>query len=915
MSIIKGLHIRTVIVLLFVTLAIVVTYNLVKPEQVVSFSSDIKPILNKHCISCHGGVKKNGGFSLLFEEEAFAKTESGIPAIIPGDAKNSSFIKRLHESDPELRMPYKRPALSKEEITLLTKWIDQGAKWGAHWAYSAPQEVEIPKHQETANVIDGSNIRPVNEIDHFILTKLEEQNIQPNALADSTTLIRRLSLDITGLPPSESLFKQWTTNKLSYSALTDSLLSKNTYGEKWASWWLDLARYADSKGYEKDNGRTMWRYRDWVINAFNENMPFDQFTVDQLAGDLLDDPTTDQMIATAFHRNTMNNDEGGTDDEEFRVAAVMDRVNTTFDVWQSTTMACVQCHSHPYDPFKHEEYYGIMGFFNNTRDEDTPGDEPVIKFYNDNQRDKIDNVNQWIEKHGNQQLAKSYKNFLLFNEPIYQAHLAEDFTNGELQDTKWLSLWDNGSCYLKDIYTQGSSYIYLKYWTNNNGTKIIIREKDKNGQILSSFTLNKTNGRTIDRFPLKSIDYKTDLYIEAHNSSLGPQQGTSSIVWFGFLEDLPGKQESGYTQIDDSFLSLLNIRTPTLPIMLDNPSYMARENRFFERGNWLLKGDTVKPHTPPALNEWNPDWPNTRLGLSKWLVSKQNPLTARTVVNRIWHQLFGRGIVSTLEDMGTQSEPPSHRALLDWLAFRLMNEHDWQLKPLIKDIVMSRTYRQSSKSNAALYNTDPENKFYARGPRHRLSAEQVRDQALMVSGLISYKMGGPSVMPPQPDGIWQTVYSGAKWTESKGEDKYRRGIYTYLKRTSPYPSFISFDAGSREVCTIRRTITNTPLQALVTLNDPVYLEASFYLAEQMLEKEDIREAIAYGYRRAMFTDISETKISELEKLYDEAFTEFNNDSDRTKDFLSYDATPTAKEAAMTVVAGAIMNLDEFLTKS
>ncbi|UNZ00245.1 PSD1 and planctomycete cytochrome C domain-containing protein [Zhouia spongiae] len=915
MSIVKKQHIGSFLVLLFVTAIVVTAYFLLKPEEKVNFSAEVKPIINKHCISCHGGVKKNGGFSLLFQEEAYAATESGTAAIIPGDAKNSSFIQRLHETDPELRMPYKRPGLSKKEIDLLTKWVEQGAEWGEHWAYTPPKEIEIPELRETAGFSNSPEAVPVNEIDHFIINRLAENNLEPNPLADSTTIVRRLSFDITGLPPDEDLFEKWKEKQLTYSDLIDSLLSKNTYGEKWASWWLDLARYADSKGYEKDNGRTMWRYRDWVIDAFNSDMPFDQFTTEQLAGDLLPNPTTAQLIATAFHRNTMNNDEGGTDDEEFRVAAVMDRVNSTFDVWQSTTISCVQCHSHPYDPFKHEEYYGIMGFFNNTRDEDTPGDEPVIKFYNENQRTQIDAIHNWILKHGNKELAKEYKDFLLFNEPIYQAHLAQDFTNGELQDTKWLSLWDHGSCYVRDIYTKGAAYIYLNYWSHVDGTKIIIRENDKNGQVLASFTLNKTKGRTIQRFPLKTIDYKTDLYIEAYNSSLEPQKGTSYIVWFGFLNNLPGKGETGYAEIDDSFLSLLNSRTPTLPVMMDNPPYMARENRFFERGNWMLKGDSIAAYTPPILNNWDENWPKTRLGLSKWLVSKDNPLTARTVVNRIWHQLFGRGLVATLEDMGTQSENPSHPELLDWLALRLMNEHNWQLKPLLKDIVLSRTYRQSSMSNPELFNADPGNKFYARGPRFRLSAEQVRDQALMVSGLMSYKMGGPSVMPPQPDGIWQTVYSGEKWTESKGEDKYRRGIYTYLKRTSPYPSFISFDAGSREVCTIRRTTTNTPLQALVTLNDPVYLETSYHLAEQMLEKEHTDEAIAYGYQKAMYRAISETKMAELRQLYETAYSEFENDMNSTRSFLSYDDSPTAEEAAMTVVAGAIMNLDEFLTKS
>lgn len=886
-----------------------------KPETKVDFSTEIKPILNKHCISCHGGVKKSGGFSLLFQEEAYAITESGKPAIIPGDAENSPFIQRLHEKDTELRMPYKKPQLNKEEIKLLTDWVDQGAEWGEHWAYVIPEKTEVPEIKQTAGFSADNTTPPLNEIDHFVLKELDRQNLKPNPVADSLTLIRRLSLDITGLPPGEKLLQKWKKRQLTYEALVDTLLQQKTFGEKWASWWLDLARYADSKGYEKDNGRTMWRYRDWVIESFNNDMPFDRFTIEQLAGDLLPNPSADQLIATAFNRNTMNNDEGGTEDEEFRVAAVMDRVSTTFDVWQSTTMSCVQCHSHPYDPFKHEDYYGIMGFYNNTRDEDTPGDEPVLKFFGKEELQKIDHITDWATTNGSEDIGLKYNNFLKLNEPVYQAHLATNFTNGELQDTKWLSLWDDGSCYLNNVYTQGSSYIYLNYWSPFNGTVFTIRNGGPEGEILSQFTINKTKGRIIDRFPIKKTNEQLNLYITVNNNSLQPQQGSSYIVWIGFLPDLPGKEQEGFQDIDKSFMTLLNTGAPSLPVMMDNPDYMSRANRFFERGNWMLKGDTIEPYTPAVLNAWKQEWPKNRLGLAKWIVNKENPLTARTLVNRVWHQLFGRGLVSTLEDIGTQSEFPSHPEMLDWLSLQLMNEHQWRVKALIKNIVMSRTYRQSSKSNAALFNKDPENKYYARGPRYRLSAEQIRDEALAVSGLLSHKMGGPSVMPPQPDGIWQTVYSGETWAESKGEDKYRRGIYTYLKRTSPYPSFISFDAGSREVCTIRRTITNTPLQALVTLNDPVYLEAAYRLAKQMTTAKDAEASIAIGYEKALYRPIPDEKLASLIQLYNDAMLEFNHNEQKIGEFISFEENPTAQLAALTVVANAIMNLDEFLTKS
>ena len=895
---------------------VVSVWNMLQPSDTVDFSVDIKPILNKNCITCHGGVKKSGGFSLLFEDEAFANTESGTPAIIPGNAAKSPFIQRLKEDDPELRMPYKKSKLSKEEIELLTKWVDQGAKWGKHWAYTLPEKVDIPEATQSAGIASGDSQGFIqNDIDHFILRTLENNDLEPSPAAEPNVIARRLSMDITGLPPDDSLFNDFTAGKITYENMVDELLSQDGYGEKWASWWLDQARYADTKGYEKDLGRSMWQFRDWVIKALNSDMPYDQFTIEQLAGDLLPDPSADQLIATAFHRNTMNNDEGGTDDEEFRTASVIDRVNTTFEVWQSTTIGCVQCHSHTYDPFKNEEYYNLMAFFNNTRDEDTSEDEPNLRFYSEEQQGEVDKIYQWIAKNENKEVAKAYNNFLQYSEPIYHAHLAKNYTNGNLADTKWLALRDNGSCYLPDVYTQGSDYIYLKYSSGIDGTKVTIRKDNSDGEVLAQFTTNKTKGREIQKFPFKKTTEKLNLFIEANNDKISPKSPTSYISWFAFLPEIKADKNTGYAKIDDSFMKLLNTNTPTLPIIIENPDYLKRTTQVFERGNWLMKTDTVEPATPQSLNAWDDTWPKNRLGLSKWLVSKENPLTARTLVNRVWQQIYGRGIVASLEDMGSQSDPPTHPELLDWLALRFMNEHNWSLKALIKDIVMSGTYRQSSKNNAKLYNLDPENRLYARGPRIRLSAEQIRDQALAVSGLLSTKMYGPSVMPPQPDGIWQTVYNGGNWVESKGEDKYRKAVYTYLKRTSPYPSFLTFDAGSREVSTVRRTVTNTPLQALVTLNDPVYLETAYHLAKFMGQSNGVDKSIREGYKKAVLADISEEKLSALKELYNSSLSDFQEKPKNVKEFIPFETDTDANLAALTVVANAIMNLDEFLTKS
>ncbi len=905
-----------ILALSFAFLAVLLAWHLGHDEK-VDFSSEVKPILNKHCISCHGGVKKNGGLSFLFEEEAKAATESGTPAILPGDAKNSELIKRLHEKDPELRMPYDRPSLSEQEIETLSKWIDQGAEWGSHWAY-APVKAPTPQGKKLEagfgkNTLDAFE---QNEIDLYVLDALAAMELKPSPEADPATLGRRISLDLTGIPLNEQLRIAFEKGGISYENLVDTLLNQETYGEKWASWWLDLARYADTKGYERDVSRQIWAYRDWVIKALNEDMPFDQFTVEQLAGDLLPNPSLEQLTATAFHRNTMNNDEGGTEDEEFRVAAVMDRINTTFEVWQSTTMACVQCHSHPYDPFVHEDYFQLMAFFNNTRDEDTHGEEPKLKFYNEEQVEKINAIKSWVGTYSEED-TRYFEKFLLYQEPKYHAHDCEDFHKGELIDTKWLGLWHDGSCYLRDAYTGGASYIYLNYWTGNNGNRLTIRKDGPEGEILSRFTLDKTDGRVIKKFPIKPVDGKVDLFLHMENPSLGPEQTSSAINWMAFVPALPGEgtQQKAHSQ---TFEQLLNATTPTVPIMVENPDFMKRETKMFERGNWLLLGDKVNPGTPESLGGWNEEWPNNRLGLAYWLTDKENPLTARTVANRVWAQLFGRGLVATIEDMGTQSDPPTHKELLDWLAWRLMHEHDWHLKGLIKDIVMSGTYRQRSHSSPELHEIDPENKFYARGPRFRLSAEQVRDQALAVSGLLSNKMYGPGVMPPQPEGVWQTVYNGENWETSEGEDRYRRAVYTFLKRTSPYPSFMSFDAGSREVCLIHRTVTNTPLQALVTLNDPVYLEAAYHLASMALASNgNSRQKMARAYELAIGRKPGKSQIDHLEELFQLALHEFEGEPASMEDFLVFaeKGEKSADMAAMTVVANAIMNLDEFLTKS
>lgn len=718
--------------------------------ETVSYNAHIRPIINQKCISCHGGVRKKGGLSFLFPDEMFLPLEDSIPAILRGDAENSKIIERVLHHDPEERMPQKADPLSTYEINLLRKWVDQGAKWETHWAFIPPQHPAIPE------ITDRENIG--NPIDHFIRARLEIQGLRPNPAAQKEDLIRRLSLDLTGLPPSMEDVQAFVSGALSYDDLVDRLLESPRYGERWTAMWLDLARYADTRGYEKDAHRDMWKYRDWLIDAFNADMPFDSFTIRQLAGDLLPGASPSDRIATAFHRNTMNNDEGGTDNEEFRIAAVIDRVNTTYEVWQGVTMGCVQCHSHPYDPILHKEYYKSFALFNNTADADRDDQAPTMKVYT----------------HLDQPRADSLK------------------------------------AYLASIKT----------------------------------------GRNQPRF----------------------------------LED--GKD-------------LNQMQAYDLPIMQELPGSQKRTTRIFERGNFLLKGEIVNAGAPEILQSGKPTDIMNRLQFAQWLVSPSNPLTARVIVNRIWAQLFDKGLVATLEDFGSQGSKPSHPELLDHLAMRFTRDMNWSIKKLIKYIVRSHTYMQSSVVREDHLLKDPANLLLARAPRPRLSAEVIRDQALAVSGLLSGKMYGPSVMPYQPEGIWKTVYSNARWIESKGEDKYRRAIYTYIRRTSPYPSMITFDAPSREFCVNRRIATNTPLQAMVTLNDPVYVEAANHLAALMdAQPGSLEDKISYGFEKAIFHKISSETLHTLQKLYKDP------------------ANPAGGAIPpMSLVAMAILNLDQFITKS
>jgi hypothetical protein len=920
------------ILLVISVLFVAVLIFAISRSKPIDFTTQVKPILNKNCITCHGGVRQKGGFSLLFREEALAALKSGKYAIIPGDPDHSEMIRRISLSDPEERMPYKHDPLSKEDIHILTRWIKEGAAWGEHWAYVSVKRPPVPQLKTFFGLVSTKSDWAENEVDHFIEQKWKDQGLKPSPSADKQSMLRRVSLDITGLLPSTQLANKFLTDSSdhAYPDLVDSLLASPHYGEKWTSMWLDLARYADTKGYERDDSRSIWKYRDWLIRAFNEDKPYNVFLTEQIAGDLMPNATDDQYIATAFHRNTMTNDEGGTDNEEFRTAAVLDRVNTTWEAIMGTTFGCVQCHSHPYDPFKHDEYYKFMAFFNDTRDEDTEADYPLLRTYSDSLQLQVSAVVKWMKQNVSDVKAKELYTFLKTWQPTYNSLICDSFINSELADTKWLALRDHAQCRLKNVDLQGKDQLIFRYSASEPGGVWQIHMDSPNGPTIATVPLQTTKDWAIKQINIPTTDRQLstincqlsgvhDLYFTYENHHLKKPEDNGVIFdWFYFTEELPGKDRPGYAEIKNQYTKLYTAIVPGTPVMMDNPRDMHRASYVFERGNWLVKGDKVEPDVPQSLNPFPSHAPRNRLGLAMWLTSKQNPLTARTMVNRVWEQLFGVGLAETLEDLGSQGVLPSHPELLDWLSYQFMNEDNWSVKKLIRRIVMSATYQQDSKITPGLLHKDPYNKYYARGARVRLSAEQVRDQALCISGEFCDSMYGPSVYPWQPKGIWLSPWNSNDWEQSKGKQQYRRALYTYWKRSAAYPSMITFDGVSREVCTVRRIRTNTPLQALTTLNDSAYIDMARHFAQRMQTESgtNVQQQIKNGYKWATFHAADEKSLAALVRLYNIAFSQFKTDPDKTIEMLGGQTKDAkAETAALTVVANAILNLDEVLTKN
>jgi hypothetical protein len=711
-----------------------------------------------------------------------------------------------------------------------------------HWAYVTPVSPPIPKVKQRRWVR--------NPIDNFILARLETEKLQPSPEADKATLLRRLSLDLTGLPPTPEELDafQKDNSKNAFEKVVDRLLASPRYGEKWARLWLDLARYADSDGYEKDPPRSMWPYRDWVINAFNRNLPFDQFTIEQLAGDMLPNATEDQKIASGFNRNTMFNTEGGVDKEQSRVETIVDRVNTAGTVWLGSTLGCAQCHTHKYDPFTIKEYYQMFAFFNNV-------DEPKLDLPTPAQKARQKELSADIKK-----LEAEYGKM---TPELAAAEAAwEQKTADALQNTNKI---DASKTNKTEEEIPANIAATLKICADDRS--------ERQTRELTDYFRSKTP-------ELKSI--RDDL-------------------------DKCRKEEED-----------LDNEIPTTLVMVERDK--PRETHVLQRGNFLSPAELVTPGVPAFLPPLPPGAPDNRLTLARWLVSPQNPLTSRVTVNRFWEQIFGRGIVETVEDFGTQGQPPSHPELLDWLATEFVRDN-WDVKKLLRLMVTSAAYRQSSRSTPELVERDPYNRLLARGPRFRVSAETVRDIALEASGLLSPKIGGRSVFPYQPEGIWTQIYSGDKWETSKGEDRFRRGIYTFWRRTSPYPAFMSFDAPSRELICPRRQRSDTPLQALTTLNDPAFVEAAQALARRVMKESrgNLDAGINYAFRLCVARRPGPRETQRIIELYRQELNRFNNDPAAAEKMAVGDLGKPSKDlpigqlAAWTVVANVILNLDETIT--
>lgn len=1139
--------------------------------SVPDFNREIRPILSDKCFRCHGPDEhdRKGGQNGLRLDTLTGATEDlggGGFAVVPGHPEKSELLSRVTTQDEEEVMPPRDTGkkLTAGEVELLRRWIASGANYARHWAYEPPQRHPLP-------VLNDQQWSK-GPIDHFVLAQLERAGLRPQPEADRAALARRVALDLTGLPPTLPELDEFLADTRSgaYDRYVDRLLAKTAYGEHWARAWLDLARYADSKGYADDQTRSIWRYRDYVIDAFNRNVPFDQFTIEQLAGDLLPNPTQEQLFATGFHRNTMTNTEGGTDDEEFRASAVIDRVNTTLSVWMGTSIGCAQCHTHKYDPLTHHEYFKLYAIFNQSEDADRADEAPVLEFYTKAQqrlRHEADSeiagllktmratpanhavaANQWADAfparldwsfaapqvlktasgakatvdadgrvfvppgkkkdtytldvpvavgtkvsamrveaiphaalpaqgagadvNGNfvltrvrvavkpaqairqgryvrvelpgkaRSLALAEVQVLSAGENIAARGIASQSstmdageaaraidgkTEGEIakasvsitetSDNPWWEIDLQSMVALERIVLWGRS----GQEPTLGGLRVVLLDEAREpvwqqvqrdaprpsraynlgdprelklGRVSASFaeaefdetlvagdqepklpnvrrrsatkrgwgtagapretqTLTIEPGEDISLAPGERLIVTLEQQSEREGATLNHfRVGTTTDAHAAEHLGVPAAvlaavQRSGADRTDEQRELVLDhylrevapeykqerqrlatlqrtldaMSVNTSPIMRELPPAKQRKTHVQLRGNWQALGDEVTAGVPEAFPPIPAGSPVNRLTLAQWLVDEKNPLTARVQANRLWEAIFGTGLVRTAEEFGSQGEPPSHPELLDWLALEFV-AMKWDTKAFLKMLVTSAAYRQSSRVTAEALELDPDNRWVSRGPRFRLNAEMVRDQALAVSGLLSAKTHGPSGRPFQPAfGLSAAFGSALDWTPSTGEDRLRRGLYTEWRRSSPYPSMVTFDAPSREVCTLRRNRSNTPLQALVTLNDPVYVEAAQSLARILVAQiGSTTDRVRDGFRRVVARLPSEAEAKPLLVLYENALAAYQREPEQAAALVAQPGNPPPKSisipelAAWTTVANVLLNLDEALMK-
>lgn len=1036
--------------------------------ETVDFNFHVKPILSDKCLACHGpdDEARKANLRLDLEDEAFSALESGDgKAFKKGHAMGSLAVQRMLNTDPSEIMPPPESnlSMSQQEIAMISKWIDQGAKWKDHWAFTNPVNPTIP-----SDMTDQWN-HP-NEIDYFTFQKIKEAGLTPSVQTNKERLLRRVYLDLTGLPPSVIQIDEFLADDSedAYEHVVDFLLSTNANAERLTMEWLDVARYADSHGLHADGWRSMWPWRDWVIDAFKQNMPYDQFVTEQLAGDLFENPTKDQIIATAFNRNHTMTAEGGAIDEEWRLSYVFDRAETFSTAFLGLTMNCAKCHDHKYDPISHDEYYQLTAFFNNVRELGMTGDDgnygptllitkPETEIALQNIDTKITNkeeelamvtadikdISDYIKslekgsepdglvghfpldskeeqknKQGNQYFTfdknskittrgqaeivdGKYGQAVKFDTDYSELYI-EDIGIIEAMDPFSFSIWinTNQKDKTKTQYVAGNSSEKNSFWRgweieldgdNKISAQIIhskphnlIHVKSKAEIQVGKWThlgltydgSSKADGMSlyINGAKVESDIVFDKLYKSTHPITVATHLKTTPALKLGksgrnytgevgifvgsiddvkfFERELTPLEMSFSAGIstthddvelgrlakhrDPQYQDLLNdirklrqeqlsIRDTLMEIMVMEESEMKRKTFVYHRGEYTQAMHEVNAGTPSIINDFPDYLSKDRMGLAQWLFLDNNPLTARVTVNRYWQMIFGKGLVKTPQDFGLQGAKPSHPELLDYLAIEFVKQK-WDLKWLLKKMVMSATYRQNSSGGIEHYDIDPDNIFLARGSSYRLQAEMIRDNALFASGLISETVGGESVRPYQPEGLWIEKNSFShkllNYKETKGDSLYRRSMYTFIKRTSPHPMMTTFDAPNREVCTVMREQTNTPLQSLVLMNDPQFVEAAKALSQRMqLEGGDsLDEQLSFAFRTATSRNPKTEELALLSELYHEQFDRFSEKKKEAEEFLSVGEMNIESQlepvmtASLAMVANAILNHDETYTK-